>query len=92
MLFPELVDEIISVINDVFKRYIETDIVTNGYNFSEIKNLKHLDDLDSIHLSRHMINDYENNRIFGIPVVSSAEIKDIVSGLSDPAKVVFTVS
>lgn len=89
MLFPELVDDVIGTVTDVFNRYIETDIVTNGFNFNLIKKLKHLDDLDSVHLSRHMIDDTENNSIFGIPVVTADEIKDVISGLSDPAKVVF---
>lgn len=89
MLFPELVDQVIDVIAEVFDRYIETDIVTNGFNFSRIKELKHLTDLDSIHLSRHMIDDSENNKVFGIPVASAEEIREVISGLSDPAKVVF---
>ena len=89
MLFPSLVDDVLEVITDVYDRYIETDIVTNGFNFTEFPHLKHLDDLDSIHLSRHRIRDDENNRVFGIPVSSADDIRTVVSGLSDPAKAVF---
>lgn len=88
MLFPELVDRVIGVVTEVFDRYIEKDIVTNGFNFSQINDLKHLTDLDSIHLSRHMIDDAENSRVFGISVAAAEEIKYVVSNLSDPAKVV----
>ncbi len=89
MLFPELVDRIIDVITEAFDRFVEIDMVTNGFDFAQIKHLKHLEDLDSIHLSRHKIDDSENNAVFGVPVVLANEIKYIVSSLSDPAKVVF---
>ena len=89
MLFPELVDDVISTVAEVFDHYIETDIVTNGFNFRKVRELKHLDRLDSVHLSRHMIHDADNNKVFGIPVASVEEIRDVVSSLSDPAKVTF---
>ncbi len=89
MLFPKLVDDVIGTVNNVFGRYIETDIVTNGFNFRQIRDLKHMDLLDSVHLSRHMINDAENNKVFGIPVASAEEIRDVVMNLSDPARVTF---
>ena len=89
MLFPELVDDVIDVITGTFDHSIETDIVTNGVHFTRFKELKNLIHLDSIHLSRHRINDAENNTVFGIPVASIDEIRQVVSVLSDPAKVVF---
>ena len=89
MLFPELIDEIVSIISEVFEHSIEIDIVTNGFNFAQVQKLKHLDDFDSIHLSRHMISDAENNSIFGIPVATADEIRNVVSSFSDPAKVIF---
>ena len=89
MLFPELVDAVIDVIIGTFDHSIETDIVTNGVHFTRFKELKNLVHLDSIHLSRHRIDDAENNTVFGIPVASMDEIRQVVSTLSDPAKVVF---
>ncbi len=89
MLFPEIIDDVIGIITEVFTEYIEIDIVTNGFRFREIGNLKHLDELDSIHLSRHMITDSANNEVFGIPVATAYTIQDVLSSLSDPAKVVF---
>ncbi len=89
MLFPELVDDVIGVIREVYKCYIETDLVTNGFNITGIQNLKHLIYLDSVHISRHRIDDTLNNKVFGIPVATAQEIKEFISGLSDPGKIVF---
>ena len=89
MLFPKLVDDVIGVITEVYNRYIETDLVTNGFNITGIKNLKHLRYLDSVHISRHRIDDALNNIVFGIPVATAQEIKEFISGLSDPGKIVF---
>ena len=89
MLFPELVDEVTDKVNRVFDGHMEIDLVTNGFCFPDTLQLRNLESLDSIHLSRHRIEDEENSRVFGIPVVKSSEIRGVICSLSDPAKVVF---
>lgn len=85
----ELLDSVMDVIIEVMGHSVEIDTVTNGVNFTSLPNLRHIDDFDSIHLSRHCIFDKDNCKLFGFTTVSSHQIKETILKLKDPGKVVF---
>ena len=88
MLDPELLDAVADVVVRECGHDQEMDIVTNGTGFQRVKDLRHLTDLYSIHLSRHRLTDEENDRLFGFPSVSWEELRETISSLKDPGAVV----
>lgn len=89
MLEPELTDEILSVVNQVFGDEIEIDMVTNGIHFDKIKSLKNLNTLTTIHVSRHHFRDEANRQLFGFDVPETNLLKQVISDLKDPGLIVF---
>ena len=89
LLFPELVDKIVDVINSELPYGIETDIVTNGVNLSRIMELHNINKFDSIHISRHMIMDEDNQKLMKAPTPTIKEIAAIASKIRDSGKLVF---
>ncbi len=88
MLFPNLVNEVLNIVQDICGYHVEKDIVTNGTRFSDIIDCLDLEKLDSVHLSRHLIKDNDNNKLFGFDTASAEEIKEVISRMKDPAQVV----
>lgn len=88
MLYPELVDEAAMAVTDIMGTDIELDLVTNGTAWKEIPQLKMLDRFESVHISRHRIDDEGNAALMGAKTPTIQEIKSLVSMLDDPAKVV----
>ncbi len=88
MLFPELINEALRIIHEECGCHIEIDLATNGMNFIRIPDILDLHHIDSIHLSRHMITDEENNRVFGFPTISLEELSSVIKKMDDPAQIV----
>lgn len=89
MLEIKKVDEVINLIYGIFGTSLEIDMVTNGTFFTKLPELMNFAKLDSVHLSRHMISDYENDRIFRCKMITAKEIAETLRQIDDPAKVVF---
>ena len=68
--------------------HVEKDIVTNGTGFANILDTLNIEHLDSVHLSRHMITDRENDAVFGFQTATSEEIASVLTKMDDPAQVV----
>lgn len=88
MLFPELANEIIGITHEICGSHVEKVIVTNGTGFVNILDTLDIAHLDSIHLSRHMITDSENDKVFGFLTVTSEEIASVLAKMEDPAQIV----
>lgn len=88
MLSPELVDDAARAVCGVFPDEVELDLVTNGTNLSMLPRLRMLDRFESVHISRHGTGDEENARLMGFAAPSLREIANVVSALTDPAKIV----
>lgn len=88
MLYPQLVDEAAMAVTDIMGTDIELDLVTNGTKWNEIPQLKMLDRFESVHISRHRTDDEGNALLMGAKTPTIQEIKELVSMLDDPAKVV----
>lgn len=88
MLYPDLVDEVAIAVTETLGPEVELDLVTNGTAINRIATLKMLDRFESVHISRHKIDDKENAILFGTKVPDISEIKELVSRLDDPAKIV----
>lgn len=88
MLFPEIANEIIKSVHRICNQGTEIDLVTNGTGFSTICDTLNMELLDSVHLSRHMISDKDNNEVFGFKTANTSVIKKIVAELKDPAQIV----
>ena len=89
MLFPDLANEIIGITHEICGSQVEKDMVTNGTGFAGILDSLDIDHLDSVHLSRHMITDRENDAVFGFSTATSDEIKSVIAKMDDPAQIVF---
>jgi molybdenum cofactor biosynthesis enzyme MoaA len=87
-LFPDLIDDVISTVHEVCGSSVEKDIVTNGTHFREVMSRIELRHLDSVHVSRHMIADPDNDRIFGFSTAASEDISEVIQQLEDPALIV----
>ncbi len=88
MLTPPLLDDVLSAIEDVFGHSVEIDMATNGTDTALIPKLKKLSIIDTIHISRHRINDDENRQLMRFNAPSAVMLKDMIQSLSDPGKIV----
>ena len=88
MLYPKLVDEVAMIVTDIMGTDVELDLVTNGTTLDKVPQLKMIERFESIHISRHKIDDIENSMLMGANTPTIKEIKELVSMLDDPAKVV----
>lgn len=88
MLCPELANSVICAVGEVLEPSVEVDMVTNGTGFSTIIESLPLNKLDSVHLSRHEIEDAENATIFGFPTAPSKQISQTLQKIKDPAQIV----
>ena len=89
MLECELLDSAIGVAGSVMNNKIEIDMVTNGMNLNRIPTFRHLELLDSIHISRHRIDDIDNGKLMGIKTPTVDQIRELLLHIKDPARVVF---
>ena len=88
MLYPKLLNAVISIIRDICGPHIEIDMVTNGTGFSSIAETIDLGSLDSVHLSRHCLTDEDNDAIFGFKTVSMEAVGAVLKAMDDPAQIV----
>ena len=88
MLYPEVLDELISITDEMMPADSEIDIVTNGTNLLSLCKLKNIDRLTTIHISRHSSEDEINDSIMGFHGPTLNELKKLVSSVNDPGKLV----
>lgn len=89
MLEYELLDCAIGIAGSVMDESVEIDMVTNGIHLDTIPAFHHLDLLDSIHISRHRVDDDENRKFMGIQTPGKEQVRELLLQLKDPARVVF---
>jgi len=69
-------NEILMTINDVCgSGTYHISINTNGTNLSSLRKTDSFSFVNDVHISRHSVNDAENNRIFGIRTPTVSQIK-----------------
>ncbi len=88
MLYPTLVDEVALLVSEVFDTNVELDLVTNGVNLRAITELKTIDRFESIHISRHILDDSSNRLLMGFNAPSWEDIEKAITELTDKAKIV----
>ncbi len=80
----DLLNEVISAIYDIFGYETEVAISTNGTGLENLKKIKDLEHIETIHLSHHHYDDNVNRELFGniknIP--DKKLLKDIIGSVS----------
>lgn len=83
MVNPDKVNNLLNMIYSIDKN-LEVQISTNGYNLKELKKFDRINNLESIHISRHHYDDGVNNEIFKTDTIATTEdIIDLQEFLDD---------
>ena len=78
-----LLNEVISVIFEIFGYEMELSINTNGIGLDQLHRIRDLEYIEAIHISRHHYDDTINKSLFGgADVPSGDQLKEIVSTVS----------
>lgn len=78
-----LLNEVVSILFDVFGLDFEISISTNGIGFDKLHNIRNLEKIEAIHLSRHHYDDDINRLLFGgMNVPSGAQLKEVMKTVS----------
>ena len=78
-----LLNEVISVLYDVFGLEFEISISTNGIHLGELHWIRNLERVEAIHISRHHYDDAVNKMLFGgADVPSGDELREIIGTIS----------
>ena len=88
MLYPELLDELVHITEEIVPSDAEIDLVTNGTWLARLSELKSIDRITSVHISRHSSDTVVNNAIMRQIGPEEKEIKQFIQSLNDPGKVV----
>ena len=79
----ELLDEVVSVLFDIFGFGLEVSISTNGMWLDKIHKIRHLEHVESIHISRHHYDDEINRDLFGGAAVPDGEkLREVINSIS----------
>lgn len=89
LLYPELLNDLVSATAEVVPPDLEIDIATNGTNLDKLVNLPCFDRISSVHISRHVADDVANRELMGFAAPSAEKLKSVISALQDPGKIVF---
>ena len=74
----KLLDQTISLVFDVLGADTEISLNTNGIGLHRMQELRGLERLDALHISRHHDDDERNRSLFGVDVPTRAELKRIL--------------
>lgn len=86
----KLLDEVITVLYETFGIDLELSISTNGMWLERLHEIKYLEYIEAIHISRHHYDDSINRGLFGgAAVPNGAKLREIVSSVSFPDIFVF---
>ena len=78
-----LLNEVVSVLYEVFGHELELSISTNGIWLDQLHKIKDLEYIEAIHISRHHYDDDINKLLFGgADVPSGDKLKEIISTVS----------
>ncbi len=78
-----LLDEVVTVLFETFGLELELSVSTNGMWLDRIHEIKYLEYIEAIHISRHHYDDAINRELFGgTAVPSGARLKEIVGTVS----------
>lgn len=80
MADPQLLDEVLCLIYEVFGTRMMVGVTTNGINLNRIHTLHRLMDLDRFRISRHHWDDARNRELFGITVPGADQLREVISG------------
>lgn len=81
----KLLNEVVSALYESFGLDLELSISTNGMGLERIREIKYLEHIEAIHISRHHYDDRINGELFGgAAVPSGARLKEIVRSISFP--------
>lgn len=84
---PKKLNDILNLIWDVDDK-IKVAISTNGYKLKEMAEFDRINDLESIHISRHHYNDEENTKIFRNNFVASSDDISYLQSKLDDKKII----
>ena len=87
MVNPDKLNDLINLIYSIDSK-LEIGISTNGYNFREFKNFDRVNELESIHISRHHYKDDVNYEIFKTDTVASTEDIMFLQEFIDDKKII----
>ena len=78
-----LLNEVISILFEIFGYDLELAISTNGIGLCRVHEIKDLVHLETIHISRHHYNDAVNRQLFkNADIPGTEELKEIVNSVS----------
>ena len=79
----ELLNNVVALLFEVFGFSLEVSISTNGIGLSRLHEIRNLERIESIHISRHHYDDRLNRQLFGGGEVLTAEnLKEIIGTVS----------
>ena len=78
----KLLDETITLVFDVLGQGTEISLNTNGFALHRMHELRGLERLDALHISRHHDDDEINNHMFGMKMPGHEELRRILRSVS----------
>ena len=81
---PVRLDEVIRLVFEVFGYEMEVTLDTNGSGIHELRRLRDLYRLDTVHISRHHWDDARSGQIFGRKMPSAAELREVIRSIACP--------
>ena len=82
LLKMDLLNDVLNLVFEIIPNSKVT-INTNGYNIKKVLDLDSINKLYGIHISRHHYSDEVNNKIFGIEVASTDDIKYVMDKVNN---------
>lgn len=78
-----LLNETICAVYDILGRDTFVQLDTNGTHLMRLRELKYVERLSEIHISRHHYDDAVNRSIFGYDVPTAETIRDVIASFPD---------
>ena len=79
----ELLDAVVTLLYEIFGSDLELSVSTNGMWLDQMHKIRHLEQIEAIHISRHHYDDTKNRALFGgAAVPSGAQLKEILHSVT----------